>query len=149
MKLRVFILLALLGLGMAARAADFDSSQWGLLAVQDNGRRKPIDTFAKETLMRLTGKDSFKTSDDAWSANEFVLSMLLGTREWKQDQLILVGYKPLIEQLKLDKSRKRFSFDELAANESLKTLAGEVQEAHKGGRELTRLQKEIETLSNQ
>lgn len=134
---------------MAARAADFDSSQWGLLAVQDNGRRKPMDTFAKETLTRLTGKDSFKTAEHEWSASEFVLSILLGTHEWKQEQLILVGYKPLIEQLKLDKARKRFSFDELAANESLKTLAGEAHEAKRAGGELSRSQKEIETLSTQ
>ncbi len=29
--------------------------QFGLLAIQDGGRRKPIDTFARETLIRITG----------------------------------------------------------------------------------------------
>jgi len=30
----------------------------GLLAIQDGGRRKPVDTFARETLIRITGRSS-------------------------------------------------------------------------------------------
>jgi hypothetical protein len=31
----------------------------GLLAIQDGGRRKPVDTFAKETLIRITGRSTY------------------------------------------------------------------------------------------
>jgi len=55
-----------------------DTKQFGLLAIQDNGRSKPIDTFAKETLTRITGRSSY--TDKArkkWAANDFLLSVLL------------------------------------------------------------------------
>src|SRR5436305_919071 len=37
-----------------ADSSALNFKQWGLLAVQDGGRRKPVDTFAKETLIRIT-----------------------------------------------------------------------------------------------
>ena len=52
----VLCLLALFA-PLAARAAltEDDFKQWSLLAVQDEGRIKPLDTFSRETLLRLTG----------------------------------------------------------------------------------------------
>jgi len=38
----------------AGSTGNLDFKQWGLLAIQDGGRRKPVDTFAKETLIRIT-----------------------------------------------------------------------------------------------
>ena len=36
----------------AADSSSLDFKQWGLLAIQDGGRRKPIDTFAREALIK-------------------------------------------------------------------------------------------------
>src|SRR5206468_8788250 len=64
--LPIFIFIAIAtavlgGIGYAASsdvsAADrsaLDSKQLGLLAIQEGGRRKPVDTFAKETVIRIT-----------------------------------------------------------------------------------------------
>ena len=46
----------------AADSSSLDFKQWGLLAIQDGGRRKPIDTFARETLIRTTGRSSYTES---------------------------------------------------------------------------------------
>jgi hypothetical protein len=65
LKPRVLILLAaatLLFAGVswgqsdlpAANSSNMDFKQFGLLAIQDGGRRKPIDTFAREALIRIT-----------------------------------------------------------------------------------------------
>jgi hypothetical protein len=36
-----------------AASSALDFKQWGLLAIQDGGRRKPVDTFAKESPIRV------------------------------------------------------------------------------------------------
>src|SRR5438445_11554575 len=43
----------------AANSAGLNFKQFGLLAIQDGGRRKPIDTFARETLIRITGRSTY------------------------------------------------------------------------------------------
>ena len=43
----------------SANTGNLDFKQWGLLAIQDGGRRKPVDTFAKEALIRITGRSTY------------------------------------------------------------------------------------------
>src|SRR6266436_7009320 len=46
--------------------------QFGLLAIQDGGRRKPIDTFARETLIRITGRSTYSDKTGRkWQPNDF------------------------------------------------------------------------------
>jgi hypothetical protein len=95
------------GMACAASADAFaaDSSvlhfkQWGLLAIQDGGRRRPIDTFAKETLIRITGRSTYTDKTGRkWRRNDFVLSALLETHDWKSEPMVLVSSGQLIEQL--------------------------------------------------
>ena len=73
----------------AADSSSLDFKQWGLLAIQDGGRRKPIDTFAREALIKTTGRSSYTDKrGKKWQANDFLLSMLLDTHEWKSERLI-------------------------------------------------------------
>src|SRR5438034_3535631 len=60
------LILLLLTAGLAraqqsvmADTRQLDFKEFGLLAIQDNGRRKPIDTFVRQTLIQLTGRSSF------------------------------------------------------------------------------------------
>ena len=124
----------------------FDYRSWGLLAIQEGGRRKPMDTFAKETLLRLSGLSSWKTAERVWPANEFVLSMLLQTHEWSSEPLVLIGYRPLVEKLGLDPAKKRYSFEELSKLDKLQVAVKEMQETRRASKELTRMQKEVETV---
>ncbi len=149
MKTRFLLLAAvwLIGLGVSAMAAPLDFKPWGLLAIQDGGRRKPMDTFARETLVRLSGRTGVEAAGRSWEASEFVLSMLLETREWKDEPMILVGYRPLVQQLGLDATRKRFSVAELSGLPALETLAREAHELRRKSKELSPLQKEVEAVS--
>ena len=98
----------------AADSSSLDFKQWGLLAIQDGGRRKPIDTFARETLIKITGRSSYTDArGKKWQANDFILSMLLDTHDWKNEPMILVSLGQLIEKLGLDKTQRRFSFTQL------------------------------------
>src|ERR1700680_3197829 len=107
----------------AADSGSLDFKQWGLLAIQDGGRRKPIDTFARETLIKTTGRSSYTdTRGRKWQANDFLLSMLLDTHDWKSEPMILVSLGQLTEKLGLDKSQRRFSFTQLTSLPELNGL---------------------------
>src|ERR1043166_8619783 len=110
----------------AADTSALDFKQWGLVAIQDGGRRKPVDTFAKETLIRITGRSTYTDkSGRKWQPNDFVLSNLLETHDWKNEPMVLVSFGKLKEQLGIDKTQRRFSFAQLAGSAELQRLANE------------------------
>jgi cytochrome c-type biogenesis protein CcsB len=161
LKVRVLIFIATAtalfgGIGYAASsdvsAADSSASdfkQWGLLAIQDGGRRKPVDTFAQETLIRITGKSAYTDkSGRRWQPNDFVLSALLETRDWKNEPMVLVSFGNLKEQLGLDKTQRRFSFAQLAGSAELQRLANEAQAAKRAEKPLDRVQQEALGVSD-
>jgi cytochrome c-type biogenesis protein CcsB len=158
MRLRFFISVISLLLGgacfgqtadmPAADSSSLDFKQWGLLAIQDGGRRKPIDTFARETLIKITGRSSYTdTRGRNWQANDLVLSALLDTHNWKEEPMVLVSLGQLIEKLGLDQTHRRFSFSQLAALPELNRLAGEAHALRKAEKPLDRVQSEVMSLS--
>jgi cytochrome c-type biogenesis protein CcsB len=132
----------------AADSGSLDFKQWGLLAIQDGGRRKPIDTFARETLIKTTGRSSYTdTRGKKWPANDFILSMLLDTHDWKSEPMILVSLGQLNEKLGLDKTQRKFSFTQLTSLPELNRLAGEAHALRKAEKPLDRLQSEVMSVS--
>ena len=133
----------------AADTSVMDFKQWGLLATQDGGRRKPVDTFAKETLIRITGKSTYTDeSGRRWQPNDFVLSALMETHDWKNEPMVLVSFGNLKEQLGLDKTQRRFSFTQLAGSAELQRLANEAQAAKRAEKPLDRVQQEALGVSD-
>src|SRR5436853_4582805 len=65
----------------AADTSSLDFKQFGLLAIQDGGRRKPVDTFAREALIKITGRSTYGSAARTWQANDFLLSMLLDAHD--------------------------------------------------------------------
>jgi len=55
-----------------------DFKQWGLLAIQDGGRRKPVDTFAQEALIRITWTIDIHRQDWAKMAGRTISSIGFG-----------------------------------------------------------------------
>jgi cytochrome c-type biogenesis protein CcsB len=133
---------------VAGDSSILDFKQWGLMAIQEGGRRKPVDTFAREALTKITGRSTYKSPDGRkWQANDFVLSALLETRDWKAEPMVLVSLGSLVERLALDKERRRFSFTELTTAPEMQLLATEAHELKKADKELTRLQQEVLNVS--
>ena len=133
---------------VVADTGGLDYKQFGLLAIQDGGRRKPLDTFARETLIRITGRSTY--TDKAgrkWTANDFVLSALLETHDWKNEPMVLISIGRLIEQLGLDKAQRRFSFAQLTALPELNRLANEAHALRKAEKPLDRLQQEVMSVT--
>jgi cytochrome c-type biogenesis protein CcsB len=129
----------------AADSSSLDFQQWGLLAIQDGGRRKPIDTFARETLIKITGRSTYTSRAKTWQATDFILSMLLDTHDWKKEPMILVSLGELRQRLGLAEGQRLFSFNQLTALPELSALASQAHERRKAEKPLDRLQ--IETMS--
>lgn len=131
----------------AADSSSLDFKQWGLLAIQDGGRRKPVDTFARETLIKITGRSTYKSGSKTWQGADFILSMLLDTREWKNEPMILVSLGELKERLGLPEQERRFSFAQLTGLPELNTLASQAHALRKAEKPLSRLQSEVMSVS--
>ena len=127
----------------AADSSSLDFQQWGLLAIQDGGRRKPIDTFARETLIKITGRSTYTSGAKTWQATDFILSMLLDTHDWKKEPMILVSLGELKQRIELPEQQRRFSFTQLTALPELNALANQAHAAQKAEKPLTRLQSEV------
>src|SRR5213592_2329416 len=150
------LILLLLTAGLAraqqsvmADTRQLDFKEFGLLAIQDNGRSKPIDTFARQTLIQLSGRSSF--TDKAgrrWTPNDFLLSAVLETRDWKEEPMVLVSFGELKEQLGLEKTQRRFSFAQLSGSVELPRIANEARERKRVERPLNRLQQEALSVSD-
>ena len=133
----------------AANSGGLDFKQFGLLAIQDGGRRKPVDTFAKETLIRVTGRSAY--TDQAgrkWQPSDFVLSALLETHDWKNEPMVLISSGQLIEQLGLDKTQRRFSFAQLTASAELQRIANEASAFKRAERPLNHVQQQALSVSD-
>jgi cytochrome c-type biogenesis protein CcsB len=127
----------------AADSSSLDFKQWGLLAIQDGGRRKPVDTFARETLIKITGRSTYTSGAKTWQATDFILSMLLDTHDWKSEPMILVSLGELKQRVGLPDQQRRFSFTQLTALPELNALASQAHAARKAEKPLTRLQSEV------
>ncbi len=126
-----------------------DLKPWGLVAIQDGGRRKPVDTFAKETLIRMTGRSTYTDKTGRkWRPNDLVLSALLETHDWKNEPMLLISSGQLKEQLGLDKTERRFSFAHLAGSAELQRLANEAQALKRAEKPLNRVQQEALGVSD-
>ena len=100
-----------------AGSADLNYKQFGMLAIQDGGRRKPVDTFARESLIRITGRSTFRDKTGrVWQPNDFALSALLETRDWRNESMVLVSLGKLKQKLGLSVTARRFTFAELTAS---------------------------------
>ncbi|HEX4086731.1 MAG TPA: cytochrome c biogenesis protein CcsA [Chthoniobacteraceae bacterium] len=150
MKLRtlLFTILAALAFSGGASGQGLDYHQFGLLAIQDAGRRKPVDTFARESLMRISGGATYTgTGGKTWTAPDFLLSVLFNTHDWKKEPLVLIPYHPLAAKLGLDVTRKRFSLEELGGASILPSLLQQGQELKQQEKEIPRELKEAESLA--
>ncbi len=121
---------------------------WDALTVQEGGRRKPVGTFGHEALVRLTGKDPYRTTDGtAWSGSAFAFSSLFATRPWSEEPMLLIAYRPLVVDLGLDASRKRFSRRELAGQEPvLRRMSQEAARLRQAAQPVPRLHQEAQTV---
>jgi cytochrome c-type biogenesis protein CcsB len=130
---RCFSRLVLIAFAMLVVAGRANGSASGIedpkfLPVQDGGRVKPFDTYARELLFSLSGKVSW----EGHPATSVAFSMMADGDAWKQKPIIKVEHLPLKEKFELGGERKYFSFQELLDQRDLVMYA---EDLRKSGRE--------------
>ena len=99
--------------GLAGQPREgWDFSQFERIPIQSGGRYKPMDSYAREMVLFLTGKRDYSR----WNHVEFLLSIVAHPEYWRTIPLLKLGNKDVRRQLLLDENRKYFSPDELMKN---------------------------------
>ena len=97
------------------------------LPVQDGGRLKPFDTFARESLEIVYGKEKF----EGQPAITILMTWLLEPAAWEKKAIFEVNEALVKEALKLDSRRKYFTPLEILSSDRLSLLMGELDAKRK------------------
>jgi cytochrome c-type biogenesis protein CcsB len=99
------------------------------VAVQDGGRVKPLDSFARETARRVGGARVFGAESMAGREPlEWLVGMMADPERWKSVPMVRVTQAELRTMLDLPAGRDRFSFDELVGNARFMEAVKRVEE---------------------
>lgn len=115
------------------------------LPVQDAGRVKPFDTFARETLQLTWGREKYKGE----AAINVILSWHLIPEEWNKTEFMQVRHSGLREALKLDKTRIYYAPAELLFNERVNLLIQDLRSKQQAKEKLDPFFQAVQTLENQ
>lgn len=115
------------------------------LAVQDGGRIKPFDTFARESLQLIYGKSKLKEKQ----AIEVVFTWMLLPDVWAGMEIVHIDYRKLKEELDLPPTQKYFSPAQLMSHPKLPTLIQTVNNKQEVKERLNSYDQAIQKLSNQ
>ncbi|OFZ29862.1 MAG: cytochrome C biogenesis protein [Bdellovibrionales bacterium RIFCSPHIGHO2_01_FULL_40_29] len=143
----IFFCFLVLSFGANAKSGD----QIRYLPVQDSGRIKPFDTFAKETLEIIYGKKSYKPDQNAKpiEAHWVVLTWMLAPESWVNRPLFEVTYFEVLEKLDLEKGKKYYTGEELFKTEKFGNLMQELANKKESKEKLTPYFQALQRLENQ
>lgn len=126
-----------------ALANDITLENW---PIQDSGRIKPYDTFAREAMQLLYGKQTYKSR----KATEVVLTWMLIPEYWNSIQFVQLSHAGVRQFLKIDKEeRKYFSPQELLSNPRIALLFQQLRSLRTKGEKLKLFYQEAQRLENQ
>lgn len=118
------------------------------LAVQIDGRKKPLDIVARETVTQIHGRLDYQPlTGEKLDYLDTYLSLLFNNRDWNEEPFILFSYRPLKTELGLNPEQKYFSFVELVSS-PLGSFVLQAHEAQAEDMDLTRDQREALTLED-
>jgi cytochrome c-type biogenesis protein CcsB len=118
------------------------------IAVQLDGRKKPLDTVARETISKIHGRASYRQPNgEKLGYLRTYLAMWFNDRDWNQEPFILFTYRPLKEKLGLDPERKYFSFKELMTS-NLAEIALQAEQKQQAKIDLSRDEREALTIED-
>lgn len=140
---RIAALLVFLFLGLSAFAKPGDALDY--LQVQDGGRIKPYDSFAREMLEIVYGKTKY----EGRAATEIVMTWMLSPQVWQGKKIFEVRNHQVLDALKLPKGERWFSGDELFGNERFTLLRQELQAKRETKEKLDPYFQALQRLENQ
>jgi len=112
------------------------------VAIQEGGRKKPFDTFARETVRTITGREKFQGFDPI----ELIYSWLTQTKAWEKQPILDAGFKPLQEQVGLKPTNGRVAPADLAANQEFQLFMQTVAAKQQEGASLSEIERHAASL---
>jgi cytochrome c-type biogenesis protein CcsB len=117
---RTLLTLSLCALSAPALAGGPELAPLREIAIQEGGRTKPLDTFARELARRVQGARAFGLEGVAGlEPIEWVLSTLAAPDRWKGEPIVKVTHAGLRDAAGLPHDKERYSFQELAGHQGL------------------------------
>lgn len=140
---RPLIILFALFLYEPLQAKDGDALR--RLTVQDSGRLKPFDSFAREVLEIVYGKSHL----EGRPAHQVLMTWMLVAEAWKDKELFEVRNHQVLKALELDPKRRHFRGEEIFGSPRFSTLRQELQEKRESKEKLTPYFQALQRTENQ
>jgi len=112
------------------------------MAIQHNGRRKPFESFARETLELIAGSQHVGQADPVVTA----VSIIASPEPWQAVALITVPFRPLREALGMDPHASHTSYNDLLATRRLMRMLPPIVQKQQRDEKLTMLEQETMDL---
>lgn len=111
----ILLTVFMLGRPPAEKADEFHYAKFGELPMWYKGRPMPIDSFARNTLLKFSDYESWRDADgEKHPATEWVLLMMTDEEQARDARIFKIENKELIEALGLeDRPKFTYSFNEL------------------------------------
>lgn len=140
-KFLIVVLMSVFGVGALAAPGDNLKS----LPVQDGGRIKPYDSFAREMLEMVYGKTKF----EGRAATEIVLTWMLSPQAWENKKIFEVRNHEVLKALNLPTDQRYFTGGELFAGERFPLLRQELNAKREAQEKLNPYFQALQRLENQ
>jgi len=139
------ILLLLISMLVLNGAMAAPGEALGYLPVQDAGRIKPYDTFSKEMLEIVYGKQKF----EGRKASEIIFTWMLSPTAWQSKKIFEVRNHEVLKALNLPSEQRYFSGDEIFSNDRFQMVMQELQTKRESKEKLTPYFQALQRLENQ
>jgi cytochrome c-type biogenesis protein CcsB len=117
------------------------------VAIQDGGRTKPLDTFARETARRVTGARAFGFETvKKLEPTEWVVAMLAAPERWRQEPIVRVTHAGLRQAAGLPDGKDHFSFAELVGDQGFMGAVEKVHDTLRRDEQLDPVERELAEL---
>ena len=125
---RSLLTLSLLALSGPVLAGGPELQPLREIAIQDGGRTKPFDSFARELAKRVQGARAFGFESVAGlEPTEWLLATLAAPERWKAEPILKVTHAGLRQAAGLPPDKDRYSFQELAEHRGLQEAVARVR----------------------
>ncbi len=131
-----------LSISSCEKKATFSDAAEGI-PIQHGGRIQTLDSFARETVRFLTGKETWEKK----SSVIFILDILSGSINVMDTPCVRIDYIELKEILEISKEKKYVSFDQLSASFPLiMSMLQNIRDKQKKDVPLSQLDQKLERL---
>lgn len=121
------------------------------LPVQNGGRLKPFDTYARETLTLLHGRSRLQPSEDRppQDATKIVTTWMLVPEAWMGKEFVRIDHLGVKKALDFPSDKKFFSPEQILRNTRFGVLLGELNSKRQLKEKLNPFDQAVQRLENQ